>query len=54
MDIYGFKSMLIGLSKQGKIFGFSSYDGQLAWTKNPGNIGRAYNINLIDSGALKS
>jgi hypothetical protein len=51
MDIYGFKSMLIGLSKQGKIFGFSSFDGQVAWTKNPGNINRTNNVFHVDSSA---
>lgn len=31
MDIYGFTNNLVALSNQGKVFAFSSYDGQIAW-----------------------
>jgi hypothetical protein len=33
-DIYGFKKTLVALSKQGKVFGMSSFDGALQWTSN--------------------
>ena len=32
MDIYGFTNTLVALSNQGKVFAFSSFDGQMAWS----------------------
>jgi hypothetical protein len=32
VDIYGFKKTMVALSKQGKIFGMSSFDGSMLWT----------------------
>lgn len=32
LDVYGFTNNLVALSNQGKVFAFSSYDGQMAWS----------------------
>lgn len=32
MNIYGFTNNLVALSNQGKVFAFSSYDGQMSWS----------------------